>query len=183
MKTGVLKALPRSVADGEAKLGPAVVVSAGPSVVTVALADGREVRATMALALPYAAEPGDVLLVIGQGAEHYVIGVLSGKGKTAVELQGDVSIRAVGGTLDLSGDKGVRLTGPLLSVSADAVRTVARSVVATCETWLQRATEALHVHARQSITQVDEGAYTQAKTAAIQTEDTVTINGKEIHLA
>jgi hypothetical protein len=32
------------------------------------------------------------------------------------------------------------------------------------------------------VTVVDQGSYSQAKTTAIQTEETVTINGKEILL-
>jgi hypothetical protein len=165
------------------RLGRGVVTAVGPGpTVTVALAGGAEVAATLALALPYAAVPGDVLLVVGDGAEHFVIGVVDGRGKTSLELRGDVSLRAVGGALDLSGDHGVSIRGPLVSLEAGDLRAVARSVVETFTSLFQRVSEALHVHAREQVTIVDEGAYTQAKTAAIQTEDTVTINGKEIHL-
>jgi hypothetical protein len=150
--------------------------------VTVALPGGAEVSAEMALALPYAACAGDVLLVVGEGSEHFVIGVLAGRGKTSLELQGDVSLRAVGGTLELAGDEGVRVRGPTVEVHADKLHAVARTVVQTFASLFQRVTEALHVHARQEISIVDEGSYKQAKTAAIQTEETVTINGKEIHL-
>jgi hypothetical protein len=169
--------------DAAPVLGPGVVIDAEGDVVTVELSsDGSRVRATLALALPYAAQPDDVLLVIGQGAEHYVIGVIAGRGKTSLELQGDVSLRAVGGSLDLAADEGVRIRAPSVSIEAGALQTVARSVVETFATLLQQVTEALHVKARQSVTQVEEGAYTQAKTIAMQTEETVVVNGKEIHL-
>jgi hypothetical protein len=169
-------------ARDDPRLGPAVVTAVLGDAVTVALAGGEEVRAVLALALPYAACPGDVLLVIGQGGEHYAIGVVSGRGKTSLAIQGDVSLRAVGGALELSGDEGVRIRGPAVDVHTDALRTVARSVVETFTTLFQRVTEAVRVHAGETVTLVDGGAYTQAKTAAIQTEETVTINGKEIHL-
>jgi hypothetical protein len=176
------EALPRRAPLEHPRLGPAVVTAADGDAVTVALADGEEVRVTLALALPYAACPGDVLLVIGQGGAYYAIGVVSGRGKTSLAIQGDVSLRAVGGTLELEGDEGVRIRGPAVDVHAGALRTVARSVVETFTTLFQRVTEAVRVHAGESVTIVDEGSYTQAKTAAIQTAETVTINGKEIHL-
>jgi hypothetical protein len=163
-------------------LGPAVVTGVEGSTVTVCLEPGLEVRALLALALPYAAVEGDVLLVIGRRELHYAIGVLSGRGKTEIALHGDVSLHAVGGTLKLSGDQGVTLRGPAIAVQADTLHTVARSVVETFSTLFQRVTEVLRVHAGESQTIVEGGAYTQAKTAAIQTEETVTVNGKEIHL-
>ncbi len=163
-------------------LGPAVVTRAEGSVVTVAIDGGVEVRALLALALPYAASVGDVMVVIGRGDAYYAIGVLSGRGKTEIAVQGDVRLHAIGGTLELSGDRGVRLRAPVIDVHADALHTVARSVVETFSTLFQRVSEVLRIHAGESQTIVDKGAYTQAKTAAIQTEDTVTINGKEIHL-
>jgi hypothetical protein len=168
--------------DGGPRLGRGVVTAVAGGEITVALDDGSEVRAELALALPYAACEGDVLLVIGQGGEHFVIGVLSGQGRTSLRIQGDVSLHAVGGALDLSGDQGVRIHAPSVEVETGALRTVAHSVVQTFATLFQRVSEALSVHAKQSVTIVEEGAYTQARTAAIQTEGTVTINGKEIHL-
>jgi hypothetical protein len=155
---------------------------ASGSGVTVALDDGRQVNATFALALPYAACEGDLLLVMSDDSESFVIGVIAGRGKTSLELQGNVALRAIGGQLELSGDEGVQIRGPLVDVHADKLRTVARSVVETFSSLFQRVTDVLHVHARQEVSIVDEGSYQQAKTTAIQTEDVVTINGKEIHL-
>lgn len=184
MKTATVRSLgPRALpAPTLPGLGRGVVTAVRGSTVTVALAGGAEVSAELALALPYAACEGDVLLVIGDGAEHFVIGVLAGRGKTSLELQGNVSLRAVGGVLELAGDEGVRVEGPQVEVKADKLHVIARSVVETFASLFQRVTDVLHVHARQEVSIVDEGSYRQAKTAAIQTEETVTINGKEIHL-
>jgi hypothetical protein len=150
--------------------------------VTVALVDGTVAKAAFALSLPYAACEGDELLVIGDGAELFVIGVLAGRGKTSLALHGDVSLRAIGGALDLVGDEGVNIRAPVVEVRADKLHSVARSVVETFSSFFQRVSEVLHVHARQQVSIADEGSYSQAKTTAIQTEETVTINGKEIHL-
>lgn len=163
-------------------LGPATVAEALHGAVLVTLADGRRREAQLALQLPYEAARGDVVLVFGQGEEAYVIGVLSGHGKTSVVLQGDVSLRAVDGALELGGDRGVTLRGPSIEMHADTLRTFARSAIQTLETLVQRVSGLLTLHAGQQHTVVEEGAYTQAKTAAIQAEGAVTINGKEILL-
>jgi hypothetical protein len=158
------------------------VVAASEKAVKVALADGTVATAAFALALPYAACEGDELLVIGDGDEHFVIGVLAGRGQTSLALPGGVSLRAVGGALDLAGDEGVKIRGPVVEVHADKLHSVARSVVETFSSVFQRVTDLLHVHAREHVSIADEGSFSQAKTTAIQTEETVTINGKEIHL-
>lgn len=166
----------------QVRLGPATVVEGGAAELLVARGDGPPVRAQLALSLPYEAAVGDVVLVVGQGDEHWVVGVISGRGKTTLALQGDVTVRAVDGTLALEGDRGVVVRAPAMEVHADAVRTFARTAMATLESFVQRVTGLLAVHAGQSHTIVEEEAVTQSKTAAIQTEGAITINGKEILL-
>jgi hypothetical protein len=123
-----------------------------------------------------------VLLVIGQGDDWWVIGVLAGRGKASLALQGDVAVRAVDGVLSLDGDRGVVVRGPTVDLHAGSLRTFARDALTTLESLVQRVAGLVSSHARQSYTLVEEDAVTQAKTAAIQTEGAVTINGKEILL-
>jgi hypothetical protein len=183
MKTATVRLVESKVNSvSPPSLGRGVVTAVHPTGVTVVLPDGAEVTAELALALPYAACEGDVLLILGDGAECFVVGVLSGRGKTSLELQGNVSLRAVGGALDLSGDEGVCVHGPAVEVRSDKLHMVARSVVETFSSLFQRVTDVLNVHSRQEVSVVDEGSYRQAKTASLQTEGTVTINGKEILL-
>jgi hypothetical protein len=183
MKRGTVRSLsPRREESAAPRLGRGVVTAVHGARVTLALTDGAVVEAELALPLPYAACEGDVLLVLGDGVEHFVVGVLSGRGKTSLAIEGDVSLRAVGGVLDLAGDAGVRLSAPSLEVRADKLTTVARSVVQSFASLFQRVTEVLHVHAKEEVAIVEEGSYRQARTAAIQTEETITVNGKEIHL-
>lgn len=163
-------------------VGPGVVTAVGGDRLLVALDGGTTVSAVLATPLPYAACEGDVLLVIGGDSGHYVIGVISGRGKTELALQGDVTLRAIGGSIELAADQGVKIRGPAVDVETDTLRTAARSVIETAENHFQRVSDALSVHAGESHTVVAGGSYTQARTAAIQTEETVTINGKEIHL-
>jgi hypothetical protein len=136
----------------------------------------------MALALPYEATEGDVLLVIGRQDASYVIGVLSGKGKTQLAIPGDVTLRAVDGVAEIVGDRGVRLRGPRLDLQTRALQIVADTFVQTLSTLVQRVAGSLTTHARSSHTVVEEDAHTQAKTASIRTEETMSINGKLIQL-
>lgn len=163
-------------------LGPARVVAVEPHAVHVELGDGSRSRARLALAFPYAPEPGDELLVIGKGDEHYVIGVLHGTGTTALSFPGTVDLRAEGGPLRLSSDRGVSIQGPALHIEAGKLAVVAGAVVQTLDSLCQRVRGALSVHARRTHTVVEERSLLTAKDAAILTEDTMSINGREIHL-
>ena len=173
--------LAQAVSPGD-YLGPAEVTAVSGPTVHVELPDGRVVLAALALALPYEPVPGDVLLVIGRGEAHYVIGVLRGSGRTALAFHGDVELASLDGKVVVTGQRGVELRGPEVEVSAGKLRMVADAVVQRFASVCQRVTELLSVHAGQSHTLVDEGSFAQAKRAVIQTDETVTINGKEIHL-
>jgi Protein of unknown function (DUF3540) len=163
-------------------LGPADVVEVHAHEVLVTLRGGARVSAELALALPYQPAPGDVLLVTGRAGEHYVIGVLRGTGRTSLAIQGDVEVRAVGGSLDLSGDRGVRIHGPEVQLYAGKLRTVAGAVVEQFTSLCQRVSSLLSVHAGQKHTVVDDDTIEKARSATLLTDETVTINGKQIHL-
>jgi hypothetical protein len=166
----------------EEYLGPAEVIEARANEVTLSLPGGSTVRAELAFSLPYTPAPKDVLLVIGRGHRHYAIGVLRGSGTTDLALQGDVELRAVNGRLRLTGDRGLSLTAPEVDLTTTALRMIARDVTQRFESLYKRVTSVLRVHAGEAQTLVDEGSFTQAKRAAILTEETVTINGREVHL-
>jgi hypothetical protein len=162
-------------------LGPAEVVDAGPPL-TVRLPSGPVVEAAMALALPYEPAAGDVLLVIGKGDAHYVIGVLHGRGRTALELHGDVDLRATNGKLRLRGDEGVELLGPELEIRTGRLDVIAGAVKQRFASLTQRVAKLLSVRAGEAHTVVEGAQVTQAESAAILTEGTMTLNGKQIHL-
>jgi len=163
-------------------LGPARVIEASGRIAEVELPEGERVSARLAIAYPYEPAEGDTLLLFGKGDEYYGIGVLEGQGRAVLSFKGDVEVRAEGGTLSLSGDKGVSIRGEEVGVHAGQIKMIAGSVVQTFSSLYQRVTDLLSSRSKRSQTIVDEAAFTQAKSAAIVTEETVTINGREVHL-
>jgi hypothetical protein len=180
--TAALKTERAPAARADEYLGPAHVVSASGRELSLELPSGQVVAATLAVAFPYEAVTGDVLLVIARGESYYGIGVLHGTGSTRLAFPGDVDLRAEGGTLRLSGEKGVAIEGPELDVRVGAMRMLADSVTQRFASVYQRVTSLLSVHAKESHLSVDDSTFTKAKNAAILTEETMTINGKQIHL-
>lgn len=178
----MLRRDPLAGEEGETFLGPARVVEVAGATVIVDLRPGRVVSAIMALAFPYVPSVDDVLLVIGRGEEHYVIGVIKGSGKTSLAFQGDVDLSASAGVLTLSSDKAVKLSGPEVQVQARELRAYAGEVIGKFTSVVQRVAESLHLRAGSTQTVVRDSAVTTAKTATILTEETMTINGQAIHL-
>jgi len=163
-------------------LGPAEVTALCAEGATVRLTSGVEAHAMSAFALPYEPALGDVLLVIGGPGGHYAIGVLMGRGRAALSIPGDVDLHAVGGKLRLSGDHGVEVAGKGFEVMVDKVKITAGEVVQKCASLYQRVSQVFSAHHKQAHTVVDDESYTKAKRATVLTEETMTINGKQIHL-
>lgn len=163
-------------------LGPASVLRVEGSCVVVELPDGAAARAGLAFAFPYAPAPEDVLLIIGKDGSYYAIGVLQGAGRTTLTFPGDVELRAEGGTLRLWGEKGVELLGPELGVQVDKLKVIAGAVTQRLSSLVQRVESLISVHAREVHTVVEESSVTHAKSATVLTEETMTINGREVHL-
>ncbi|MGD0526018.1 MAG: DUF3540 domain-containing protein [Polyangiaceae bacterium] len=165
-----------------AYLGPGRVVVVMPHEVEVEVRSGERTRAQMALSVAYEPCVGDVLLVIGTGDEHYVIGVLHGSGKTSLAFEGAVDLRATGGPLTLSSDTSVVIHGPEAEIHAGKLQVLAGAVVEKLGSLYQRVRETLDVHAGNTHTVVDDASFMTAKNASIVTEETMSINGNEIHL-
>jgi hypothetical protein len=162
-------------------LGPATVVEMDAATPIVEV-EGERVRAEMALAYPYAPAEGDVLLVIGQGEAHYVIGLLHSKGEVALRFLGDVKLHAVAGELALSGDRGVKVEGDRIALVSKKVEVVAGALWQRASHLYQRVRETLDVHAGEKRELVDGNISVQADRSTTVTRGVTTINGKEIHL-
>jgi hypothetical protein len=177
-------ALPPAAAPAPAEyLGPARVTASEGGRIAVEIPDrAGPVAVEPAFVLPYDPAIGDVLLVIGRGEKHYAIGVLHGTGTTALTLQGNVAIHAEGGALSLSGDKGVAIRGPEIEVEGGKVQMVADAVVQKLNSVYKRVSGLLSVRAGEAHTVVERTSFTHAKNATLLTEETATVNGKQILL-
>ncbi len=162
-------------------LGAARVMAAAADAADVELPGGEVVRARLALAFPYRPAAGDTLLVIGRADAHYVIGVLEGSGVTDLSFPGDVAVRAAG-ALRLEGGAGVQLSGPEVGIDAGRLRLAADAMVQKLGSFYQRVTTLWSVRARDAETYVEGASLVRARTAAILTDETMSINGKQIHL-
>lgn len=182
MSSAARKVVPLHVPSPSEYLGPARVTRALPHALEVEIRGGEAVPAQMALAYPYAPAEGDVLLVIGRGGEHWVIGVIQGTGKAALAFQGGVEISAEGGPITLKSDQGVAIRGPEVEVEAGKLHVLAGSVVERFASLYQRVRDAWSVRAGEAHTIVDGSSHLTAKEASIVTEETMSINGSEIHL-
>ncbi len=124
----------------------------------------------------------DVVLVLSKGDRHYVVGVLDGSGKTALSFGGDVALSARGGSLTLEADRGVEIRSPKIALQTRSFEVGAETVVQRARELYQRVNGLLTTHAGRTHTQVDETAFAQSKRAAIVTEESIHINGEQIHL-
>ncbi len=163
-------------------LSPAVVVKVERDGVSVRLADGRVIEAQMALAYSYSPVVGDTLLTIGDAAGHYVIGVISGRGRISLRAGGDVDIESERGSVRLRAGEGVDIDAPQVVLRAAKLRTFASSVVERANEWVRSVRDALSVQAGSSHTVIEGTHHVQASDHNLIARDKVRVNGKAIHL-
>jgi len=163
-------------------LGPAELVETGPVVVRVRVG-GVATSAQLALAFAYEPALGDILLVVAKHGKAYVIGVLHGRGSAKLAIAGDVEVHAIGGTLRLRGDEGVEIDAKNVRISAtDKLRVAAEHAVSTFESVTRRVRGLFTSRTGDKLDTVDRSRIDRSKEATILTEETMLINGREIHL-
>lgn len=165
-------------------LGPADVIGASPDRpdrVVVRSEDGDERAAGLALPFGYQPRVGDVLLVLTAGKQSWAIGTILATGPVRVESTSDVAIVA-GGKLRLEGRESVDVAGRVVEIGAETLRTAARVAVERFDSLAQRVRGLLTVHAQDAQTLVDGDALQKSRNATVLTEETMTINGRQVHL-
>lgn len=162
-------------------LGPARLTAARGDALDLALPDGRTAVGRSALAFPYAPAVGDELLVIGEAAAFYVIGVLRGSGATRLRFEGDATIEATG-TLRVAAGEALRLDGKDVEVAADRLSIVADAASKIYGTVRQTVRELFTLRAKEHHTLVDGNVLQHSKSTRLVSEEKTTLNGKEIFL-
>lgn len=167
--------------EHERFLGPAEVLTGSP--LRVRREDGREVAVEPGFTFPYTPAPGDRLLVIeGEREAHWAIGVISGRAPEALAFPGDVTVRAVGGTLNLRGDEGVHVEAPLVSLRGEALRTIVGTLSERADAALRLVKDLLTVRAGESRRTVMGEDHSRSKRSVTLAEGTVKIDGGQVHL-
>jgi len=162
-------------------LGPALVIAAAPARLEVELATGARVEACAALGFGYEPRAGDSVVVLGNEAGHYLVGVLASQGTGSLTFPGDLAVEA-SGTLRLRGVRGLEIEGPAMAVRVGKLSLLADAVTERFRNLRQRVVERLSVQAGETHTVVEGSSYTRAESATLLTKEKVSINGKAIHL-
>ncbi len=162
-------------------LGPARLVEASAADMRAQLPSGEEVSIELALAYGYQPVVGDELVVVGKATRWYVIGVMATSGEVQLQFHGDVKL-TTDGTLELNGGEGVEITGDNISWRARRVLLAADTVLQRAGTLLQKVRGLASLRSGEKHEVVEGVHATRAQRAQWTARDTVTVNGKEIHL-
>ena len=164
------------------RLAEAEVVAADADGLVVLLPDGRQRTVMPAFTVPYRPVPGDRLLVIGDAAATYAIGVVAGAGQLTLSTAGDITLHAQDGRLTLSGDAGVEIVSPAVTVVTPALEVVAERLTELLGTALRRVRGLFSLEAGRSTTFVEGHSSHHSETALIAASETVTVSGTQVHL-
>lgn len=162
-------------------LGPARALTVAGRRVLVALPEAKA-WATLALAHGYDPVPGDVLLVLGQEESFYVIGVLSGRGRTRITAHGDLELRAPHGHIALEARDGISLRAGFVRLVAKAWDAVLETVRQRCRSMLIQVLGTSRVRAARLDTAVDGTCRTTADRIVQRAATDVHVDGEKIHL-
>ena len=165
-------------------LGPAKVIGKQGQVILVELenADRDQVVAQTAFTFPYEPAADDRLLVMGQGTQHFAVGVLSGSKPGVLAFAGEAHIRAINGKLTLASDQAIALRAPRITVRTGILRTIATSVVEKADHVRRWVRGLMAIRAGNSRRVVDGEDSTRCQNSTTLAKDTVKIDGDQLHL-
>jgi hypothetical protein len=162
-------------------LGPARVLAAAGNRAKLELPDAH-IWAIVALGSAYQPVVDDVVLAIGQNGAWYVIGIIQGRGKTTLNVPGDLEIRAPRGAIELSAAKGVNVKSPEVTIATGKLELVARSIFEQFSEATRWVKEAFQLRAGRMRTRVDGDFDLGAERILERAEHDVKIDGSKIHL-
>lgn len=143
---------------------------------------GRDVWAWLAVAGVYRPETGDLVLTVGHGGQHYVIGVLEATGSACLTFPGDVRLLAPHGRIHLTSAEGIHLEAPAVEVSAGRFELAARDVFQRLTNLYQSVGDLLQIRAGRSRTVIEGTAQSDAERTVIRSVKDTTIDGEQIRL-
>ncbi len=144
--------------------------------------ESTQAWSSSAIAYPYNFQVDDQVLVIGQGDDWYVIGVLNGSGKTSLQVPGNLQLVAPNGSIELVASKGISLRSPAVSVIATHLNIAAKRVCERFDNARRVVKQSLEVVAKRLTTKVDGSCRLTAGRIVQRAQGDVKIDGGKIHL-
>jgi len=173
---------PTQHAAGATYTGPARVLAVNDQMVQLECPDSLP-WARMAIAPRYEPEIGDEVLVTGTtDGGWFVIGVLSGRGRTRIESLGDLTLAAPGGKIEIMSSENVQITAPKMRFVAHEIETVAKTLLQRATSFTQWVTDALHQKLGRLVTKVEGSCHLKAERISQRADEDVKVNGRTIHL-
>jgi hypothetical protein len=138
--------------------------------------------ATLALAAPYQPVVGDTVLAIAQQDQWYVIGVIEGRGTTAITAPGDLELRAPHGEIRLTASEGVRIKSDLVGIVTERFQVAAVSASEKFQRVRRRVAEMYAITAGTLKAAVQATLRLKGKRVVHRAEEDVEIDGQKIRL-
>jgi hypothetical protein len=138
--------------------------------------------AVSAVGYPYRFQAGDMVLAIGGRDEWYVIGVLSGSGRTCFHVEGDLQLIAPWGSIEMVAAKGVSIKGPDITLVGSRVTLIARQLSQRVQELTTHVKNCYDVIAARFTGRVEGSYRLQAEKIVQRAEGDVKIDGRKIHL-
>jgi hypothetical protein len=162
-------------------LGPARVLKVAGDNIQVEISE-VQVWSRSAIVFPYTPAFGDIVLVLGQDDDLYVIGVLKGTGKTSFTAPGDIEFKAPRGNIEMISAKGIRIRSPKFKVKSNEIEFMARVVVEKYENAKRWIKDMCQLRAGRVQTSVESTYRMKAGKIIECAEGDVKIDGNKIHL-
>ena len=162
-------------------LGPAKVERVDGNRVLLVLHE-EQAWAVSAIGYPYQFQANDEVLVIGQREDWYIIGILTGHGKTSLLVPGDLQIHAPHGSIELIASKGIAIRSPSIRIVAVSLSLAAKKISERYDQvklWVKRSFD---VVANRMTTKIDQSYRLSADKIVERAKGDVKIDGNKIHL-
>jgi Protein of unknown function (DUF3540) len=173
--------MPTGAVGSGVRLGPAVVTSLDGERVTVVFA-GATHHSRLALGYAYQPLAGDLVLIILQEDDAYIIGVLSGRGTTTLTAHGDLTIAAPNGRIQLQAGNGIALAAPKVEVQAQAIEMTAVSLGQRVQSAFLAVTDLLHITAGQRQTRIAGTSMETTERSYHRSDKEVVIQGESVSI-
>ena len=136
-----------------------------------------------ALAFAYQPEPGDLMLIIVQGEDAYMIGVLSGRGTTTLAVHADLTLAAPHGRISLRAGDGIDIDAPQVAVHAQTIEMTATTLVQRVQSAFKTFTDLLHITAGRRQTKIEGVSMESTERTYHRSQKETVLNGESINIA